>query len=85
MSMYMDKELDYYARNRQARKDYQKDYYAKNKERIQRKRKLDEIADPEKFKARKDYNKSYYERNKEKILKRRAEAYADKKALKNKS
>ena len=75
----MDKELDYYARNKQARKDYQRKYYEKNKERIQRKRKLDEIANPEKFQARKDYNKSYYQKNKEKILKKRAEAYATKK------
>ena len=78
----MQQELDYYSRNRQARKEYQRAYYEKNKERIQRKRKLDEIADPHKFEARKEYNKSYYEKNKKKILARRAEAYATKKKAK---
>ena len=78
----METELDYYSRNKQARKEYQRKYYEKNKERIQRRRKLDEIADPEKFEARRNYNKSYYQKNKEKILKKRAEAYAAKKAVK---
>lgn len=78
----MEQELDYYSRNKQARKEYQRKYYEKNKERIQRRRKLDEIADPERFQARKGYNQSYYQKNKERILKRRAEAYAAKKALK---
>lgn len=82
ISRYMEQELDYYSRNRQARKEYQRQYYENNKERIQQRRKLDEIADPERFEARKNYNKSYYEKNKEKILKRRAEAYAAKKLLK---
>ena len=75
----MQQELDYYSRNKQARKEYQRAYYEKNKERIQRRRKLDEIADPKKFEARKEYNKSYYEKNKKKILARRAEAYAARK------
>ena len=82
ISKYMEQELDYYSRNKQARKEYQRQYYEKNKERIQQRRKLDEIADPERFEARKNYNKSYYEKNKEKILKRRAASYAAKKLLK---
>lgn len=81
----MDQELDYYARNKQARKDYQRKYYELNKDRIQRRRKLDEIADPEKFEQRKNYNKSYYQKNKEQILKKRAEAYAIKRSIKKKT
>ncbi len=79
----MEQELDYYSRNKQARKEYQRKYYEKNKERIQRRRKLDEIENPKRFEARKNYNKMYYQKNKEKILKRRAEAYASKKSLKS--
>jgi len=79
---HMEPELDYYARNKQARKEYQRLYYERNKGRIQRKRKLEEIEDPKKFEYRKSYNQSYYQKNKEKILKKRAEAYATKKRIK---
>ena len=75
-------ELDYYTRNKEARKDYQRQYYQKNKMRIRRKRKLEELHDPKKFKERKKYNSSYYQRNKAKILKRRKEQYHKKKRLK---
>tara|TARA_R100000654_G_scaffold59939_1_gene86689 strand:- start:10558 stop:10830 length:273 start_codon:yes stop_codon:yes gene_type:complete len=78
----MEPELDYYARNKQARKEYQRLYYEKNKGRIQRKRRLEEIEDPKKFEHRKSYNQAYYQKNKEKILKKRAEAYAEKKRIK---
>ena len=78
----MEQELDYYARNKQARKEYQRLYYERNKGRIQRKRKLEEIEDPKKFEYRKGYNQSYYQENKEKILKKRAEVYAAKKRIK---
>lgn len=78
----MEQELDYYARNKQARKEYQRLYYERNKGRIQRKRKLEEIEDPKKFEYRKSYNQSYYQKNKEKILKKRAEVYAAKKRIK---
>lgn len=78
----MDEEKDYYARNKQARKEYQRQYYIRNRERIKAKRRLEEISDPEKYEARQAYNKSYYLANKEKILKRRAEAYAKKKEAK---
>ena len=81
----MEQQLDYYSRNRQARKEYQREYYEKNKERIQAKRKLDELADPARFEARKEYNKEYYQKNKEKILLRRAAAYASKKKAKAQS
>jgi|TARA_R110002110_G_scaffold158444_1_gene355776 hypothetical protein len=75
----MESKLDYYARNRQARKEYQREYYIRNKNRIKRKRKLEELNDPEKFIDRKNYNRSYYQKNRARILKRRANAYAQKK------
>ncbi|MDB4414391.1 hypothetical protein N9255_00515 [bacterium] len=52
--------------------------------RIMSKRRVEELADPEKFEQRKEYNKSYYLKNKEQILKRRAEVYAAKVASRRK-
>jgi len=75
----MEAELDYYTRNKQARKEYQRAYYEKNKERIRQRKRLDEIDDPKKFEHRKSYNQSYYQKNKEAILEKRAGAYAAKK------
>tara|TARA_R110001599_G_scaffold165893_1_gene355283 strand:- start:130 stop:462 length:333 start_codon:yes stop_codon:yes gene_type:complete len=80
----MDKTDSYYGRNQDARKDYQRQYYLNNKDRIMSKRRVEEIADPEKFEERKEYNKSYYLKNKERILKRRAEVYAAKVASRKK-
>ena len=77
-------EENYYSRNQEARKDYQKQYYTNNKDRIRRKRMLEELDDPEKFEKRKHYNQTYYQKNKERILKRRANVYAAKKSAKNK-
>ena len=74
----MEDELDYYARNKKERKEYQRLYYIRNKERIKAKRRLEEISDPAKHEQRKNYNKNYYLKNKERILKKRAEAYAKK-------
>ncbi|MDB4806016.1 hypothetical protein OAG84_03405 [Akkermansiaceae bacterium] len=48
------------------------------------KRRVEELADPEKFERRKEYNKSYYLKNKERILKRRTEIYAAKVASRRK-
>ena len=84
MGRNMDKENSYYGRNQDARKDYQRQYYLNNKDRIMSKRRVEEIADPEKFEERKEYNKSYYLKNKERILKRRAEVYAAKVASRKK-
>lgn len=84
MGRNMDKEDSYYGRNRDARKDYQRQYYLNNKDRIMSKRRVEELAAPEKFEQRKDYNKSYYLKNKERILKRRAEVYAAKVASRRK-
>lgn len=72
----MDDQLDYYARNKQARREYQRKYYRLNKERIRRRRRLEELHDPKKFQDRKDYNQNYYQKNRDRILKKRALAYA---------
>jgi hypothetical protein len=72
----MDDQLDYYARNKQARREYQRKYYRANKERIRRRRRLEELHDPQRFQDRKDYNRKYYQKNRAKILKKRALAYA---------
>ena len=74
----MDEE-SYYSQNKQSRKAYQKEYYAKNRLRIKRKRRMEELDDPEKFEERKAYNREYYQKNKERILKKRAELYASRK------
>jgi len=71
----MENPPNYYARNKEARKAYQRQYYLNNRDRIQYKRKYEEINSPEKQKARQEYNSSYYRANKEKILKRRRELY----------
>jgi len=73
-------EETYYEKNRDTRKSYQKQYYRNNKDKIRRKRMLEEIEDPKKFEARKAYQRNYYQQNKEKILKKRAELYAKRKA-----
>ena len=63
----------YYARNKEARCKYQREYYKKNKDRINRKRQIDEAVDPEKIEKRLAYNRAYYLKNRERLLKRRAE------------
>lgn len=73
----MQKE-SYYERHKQNRRDYQKQYYENNKERIRRKRMMEELDNPERFEQRKAYQRTYYLTNKEKILKKRAETYAKK-------
>jgi hypothetical protein len=75
--MLMQKE-SYYERHKQNRRDYQKQYYENNKDRIRRKRMMEELDDPIKFEKRKAYQREYYLTNKEKILKKRAETYVKK-------
>jgi len=72
----MEKEnQSYYRRNKEARCAYQRDYYKKNKDRINRKRQIDEATDPEKASRRLEYNRAYYKKNREKLLGQRAERY----------
>ena len=67
----------YYDRNKSARCEYQRKYYRKNKEKINRKRQIEEAVDPEKIERRLKYNREYYLKNRERLLKRRAERYQD--------
>ena len=62
-------EESYYERNREARCAYQREYYKQNKDKINKKRQIDEASDPEKIKKRLDYNKEYYRKNRKKLLK----------------
>tara|TARA_Y100000814_G_scaffold158454_1_gene115723 strand:+ start:1284 stop:1556 length:273 start_codon:yes stop_codon:yes gene_type:complete len=79
----MDKEkASYYERNKEARCAYQREYYKKNKDRINRKRQIDEATDPEKAERRLEYNRAYYRKHRERLLKRRAERYRKLKAEK---
>lgn len=50
----------YYAKNKEARREYQKQYYIRNAQLIKRKRELDTVLDPEKVDARKAYHAAYY-------------------------
>lgn len=68
-------EESYYARNKRARCNYQREYYKKNRDRINRKRQIDEAVDPEKIEKRLEYNRAYYLKNRVRLLKRRAERY----------
>jgi hypothetical protein len=72
----MEEKLDYYSRNKEARREYQRLYYQKNKGRIKNKRKRDAVENPESYKERQKYNRDYYLRNKKSILLRRQKRYA---------
>ena len=77
----MDQKPNYYSRNREARKEYQRQYYINNRDRIISKRKIEKDKHPDRWEARKKYNQEYYKKNKERILARRKEAYDAKKKL----
>lgn len=70
-------EESYYERNREARCAYQREYYKQNKDKINKKRQIDEASDPEKIKKRLDYNKEYYRKNRKKLLAERAKRYQE--------
>ena len=77
----MEEKHDYYARNKEARKSYQRQYYKNNRDRIKNKRKYDELNNPELKKARQEYNANYYKNHKNKLQERRRELYKQKKSL----
>tara|TARA_Y100000004_G_C8807934_1_gene366297 strand:+ start:237 stop:545 length:309 start_codon:yes stop_codon:yes gene_type:complete len=70
----------YYERNKEARCAYQREYYKANKERINKKRQIDEAVDPEKAKKRLEYNRAYYRKNRKRLLAERAKRYRELKA-----
>jgi hypothetical protein len=74
----------YYERNKEARCAYQREYYKTNKDRINRKRQIDETTDPEKTERRLSYNHTYYRKHRKRLLAMRAERYRKMKSLQNK-
>ena len=70
----------YYERNKEARCAYQREYYKNNKNRINKKRQIDESTDPEKAKRRLAYNKAYYRKHRQRLLAERANRYRELKA-----
>ena len=67
----------YYERNKEARCAYQREYYKANKERINKKRQIDEAVDPEKAEKRLEYNRAYYRKNRKRLLAERAKRYRE--------
>tara|TARA_R110002020_G_scaffold78372_3_gene197112 strand:- start:2025 stop:2312 length:288 start_codon:yes stop_codon:yes gene_type:complete len=70
----------YYERNKEARCAYQREYYKNNKDRINRKRQIDEATDPEKTHRRLSYNRAYYRKHRKRLLEERAKRYRELKA-----
>jgi len=69
----------YYDRNKEARCAYQREYYKKNKDKINKKRQIDEAVDPEKAERRLQYNRDYYRKHRKKLLAMRAARYQKRK------
>tara|TARA_Y100000593_G_scaffold70814_1_gene129891 strand:- start:1629 stop:1883 length:255 start_codon:yes stop_codon:yes gene_type:complete len=74
----------YYERNREARCAYQREYYKKNKDKINKKRQIDEAVDPEKAEKRLQYSRDYYRKHRKRLLAMRAERYRKLKTQQNK-
>ena len=74
----------YYERNREARCAYQREYYKNNKDKINKKRQIDEAVDPEKAEKRLQYNRDYYRKHRKRLLAMRAERYRKLKTQQNK-
>jgi hypothetical protein len=74
----------YYERNREARCAYQRAYYKKNKQKINKKREIDEAVDPKKIERRLKYNRDYYRKHRKRLLRMRADRYRKLKSLQNK-
>ena len=66
-----EKKHQYYLKNKEARKEYQRAYYAANKRKILKKRELDLLADPELAEKKRAYNRAYYLKNRARLKARR--------------
>lgn len=66
-----EKKHQYYLKNKEARKEYQRAYYAANKRKILKKRELDLLADPELVEKKRAYNRAYYLKNRARLKARR--------------
>lgn len=62
-----EKKHEYYVKNKEARKRYQRNYYTANKRKILAKRALDLLADPELFEKKRAYNRAYYLKNRARL------------------
>ena len=69
------KEDSYYAKNREARKEYQRQYYRNNRQQVLRALELRKFLDPDYESKARSYQKDYYLRNREAILAKRRMAY----------
>ena len=82
-SMRDQKKHEYYLKNHEARKAYQRNYYAANKAKILKQRALEIIADPELADKKRAYNRAYYLRNRARLKALRQEKAQQKKASNN--
>ena len=76
------KKHEYYLKNHEARKAYQRKYYAANKAKILKQRALDLLADPELAEKKRAYNRAYYLKNRAR-LKELRKAKAEKRKRSN--
>jgi hypothetical protein len=74
------KKQEYYNSKRDERLKYQQEYYLRNKERISRKKEVDNLIDPEKREALYVYNQNYYLKNRDRLRENRRLKRAEGKA-----
>ena len=74
------KKKEYYQKNIEKRREYQRMYYTKNAQLIKRKREVNEHLSPEILQKRKEYNQNYYKNNLERIKQNRAKRAFSKKS-----
>lgn len=61
------KKHEYYLKNHEARKAYQRKYYAANKAKILKQRALELLAEPELVDKKRAYNRAYYLKNRARL------------------
>jgi hypothetical protein len=66
---------DYYERNKEARRAYQRAYYAEKRAEMRRQREVEGYLEPEKRKKYLTYQREYYFANRERLLRIRRERY----------
>ena len=62
-----EKKHQYYLKNKETRKRYQRSYYTINKRKILAKRALDLLGDPELADKKRAYNRAYYLKNRARL------------------
>jgi len=61
------KKHEYYLKNQEARKAYQRKYYAANRAKILKQRALELLEDPELVDKKRAYNRAYYLKNRARL------------------